>query len=173
VIVAGDLSVPGHADIYVIGDTAACIGSNGKSVPGVAPAAKQGGRHVARVIAARLLGRPAPPPFRYRNYGNLATIGRKRAVADFSWLRLSGFPAWLLWGVAHIYFLVGFRNRLVVGANWMWNYLTFDRGARLITGLDRGRDGEAAAHRQLDAGGIENTHRNHRKPAFSAGTPPA
>ena len=149
--VAGDYAVPSLANVFVIGDTAACTGSDGKPVPGVAPAAKQGGRHVARVIAARLSGRAPPPPFRYRNHGNLATIGRKRAVADLSWLQLSGFPAWLLWGVAHIYFLVGFRNRLVVGANWMWNYLTFDRGARLITGLDRGNQGEAAAHRRLAA----------------------
>jgi NADH dehydrogenase FAD-containing subunit len=128
VAVGPDLCVPGHLDIFVIGD--------GRQVPGVAPAAKQHGRYVAEVIAARLRGRPAPPAFRYRNHGLLATIGRKRAAVDFGWLRLRGLTAWLLWSTAHLYFLVGFRNRMVVGANWLWNYLTFDRGARLITGVE-------------------------------------
>lgn len=132
---APDLSVPGHPDIFVIGDTAS-VTSNGSPVPGIAPAAKQQGAHVARIIAARLRGRTEPGPFRYRNYGTLATIGRKRAVVDFGKVRMKGFPAWLLWSTAHLYFLVGFRNRWVVGANWLWNYVTFERGARLITGLD-------------------------------------
>jgi NADH dehydrogenase len=136
VLVAPDLRVPGLPDIFVIGDTSSLVDSAGHQVPGVAPAAKQQGMFVARAIKAQLRGRAAPPPYRYRNYGNLATIGRKRAVADFGALRLSGFPAWALWSTAHIYFLVGFRNRAVVGANWMWNYLTFERGARLITGLE-------------------------------------
>jgi NADH dehydrogenase FAD-containing subunit len=130
------LTVPGHPDIFVIGDAATVIDAGGRATPAVAPAAKQQGAYVARAIAARLTRRSSPPgPFRYRDWGNLATIGRKRAVADFGWLRLSGLPAWLLWSTAHIYFLVGFRNRFVVGANWLWNYLTFERGARLITGL--------------------------------------
>jgi NADH:ubiquinone reductase (H+-translocating) len=103
-------------------------------VPGIAAAAKQQGRYVARVIAARAAGSEPPPPFRYRDYGKLATIGRKRAVADFGWSQISGLPAWLLWSTAHIYFLVGFRSRFVVGLNWLWNYITFERGARLITG---------------------------------------
>jgi NADH dehydrogenase FAD-containing subunit len=137
VAVAPDLSVPGITDVYVIGDAARSGGADGKAVPGVAPAAKQMGAHAARVIRARLRGRKATLRFRYRNFGNLATIGRKRAVIDFGWARLSGFVAWLIWCTAHIYFLVGFRNRLVVGANWLWHYVTFDRGARLITGLDR------------------------------------
>lgn len=133
--VAPDMSVPGHPDIFVIGDTAAAMRADGRPVPGIAPAAKQQGGYVASVIAGRLRGRPAPPPFAYRDYGNLATIGRKRAVVHFGRLRLSGFPAWLIWSTAHVYFLVGFRSRLAVGWTWFWNYLTFERGARLITGL--------------------------------------
>ena len=130
-----DLSVAGHPDIFVIGDTAAALQPNGKPVPGIAPAAKQQGQHVARTVAARLAGRTAPPPFAYRDYGNLATIGRSKAVADFGWLKLTGLAAWLVWSTAHVYFLVGFRSRLAVGWTWLWNYLTFERGARLITGL--------------------------------------
>jgi NADH dehydrogenase len=135
VAVEPDLTAPGRPDIFVIGDTAAVNDAEGKPVPGIAPAAKQQGRYVARVLAARLAGRAPPPPFRYRNQGMLATIGRQHAVIDFGWVRLRGLLAWLLWSTAHIYFLVGFRNRLVVGANWLWSYVTFDRGARLITGL--------------------------------------
>jgi NADH dehydrogenase len=138
VIVGSDLAVPGDDHVFVIGDTAAVIDADGNSVPGIAPAAKQQGRHAARTIVARLFGRQAPGPFRYQSFGNLATIGRKCAVVDLGWIRLSGFFAWLLWSVAHVYFLIGFRNRLVVCANWAWNYVTFDRGARLITGIDRG-----------------------------------
>jgi NADH:ubiquinone reductase (H+-translocating) len=123
----------GEARIFVIGDTAACDGADGSPLPGVAPVAKQQGEHCARAIAASVAGREIPL-FRYRNFGSLATIGRKRAVADFGLIRLSGFPAWVVWCVAHIWFLAGFRNRLLVGANWLWNYLTFERHARLITG---------------------------------------
>lgn len=148
VAVGPDLSVPGRPEIFVIGDCAMVMDPDGKSVPGVAPAAKQMGLHAARVIAARLAGGAAPPPFRYRNWGNLATIGRKRAVADFGWTRLRGGLAWLLWCVAHVWFLVGFRNRLIVGANWLWHYVTFDRGARLITGLDAGRPATPATREQ-------------------------
>jgi NADH dehydrogenase FAD-containing subunit len=133
-----DLTAPGHPEIFVIGDTASLTDPRGRSLPGVAPVAKQEGAFVARVIAARLAGRRPPRRFRYKDWGNLATIGRKRAVADFGWLRLSGLAAWLLWTTAHIYFLIGFRNRFVVGVNWLWNYVTFDRGARLITGLPEG-----------------------------------
>lgn len=134
--VGSDLSVPSHPNIFVIGDTAS-VQSRGKPVPGVAPAAKQMGAYVAKLIRARLEGRMTSPPFCYRNQGNMATIGRKRAVVDFGWLQLRGTFAWVLWCVAHIYFLVGFRNRLVVGANWLWHYVTFDRGARLITGVSQ------------------------------------
>jgi NADH dehydrogenase FAD-containing subunit len=129
-----DLSVPGAPDIFVIGDNATVMQTNGQHVPGVAPAAKQMGEYVARVIAARIAGQPVRAPFRYRNYGNFATIGRHAAVADFGWLKLSGYPAWLLWGAAHIYFLIGFRNRLAVMLDWLWAYVTFQRGVRLITG---------------------------------------
>jgi NADH dehydrogenase len=129
-----DLTLPGHPEIFVIGDTAAATDAAGKPLPGIAPAAKQAGEYVARVIRARAAGRAAPPPFRYRHLGNLATIGRHAAVADFGWLRLSGRLAWLLWGAVHIFFLIGFRNRIVVLLDWLWSYLTFQRGARLITG---------------------------------------
>src|SRR5262249_13097440 len=98
-----------------------------------APVAKQQGAYVARVIAARIAGKSAPAPFRYRDYGNLATIGRHEAVADFGWLRLTGRLAWLAWGAAHIY-LIGFRNRAAVAIDWLWSYLTYQRGARLIIG---------------------------------------
>ena len=134
VVVGGDLSLPGHPEVFVIGDTACAVDAAGRSVPGVAPAAKQQGEYVAGLIAGRLRGRGSPPPFRYRDRGAMATIGRQSAVVDLGWLRLSGLAAWLLWSTAHIYFLVGFRSRLVVGATWIWNYLTFERGARLITG---------------------------------------
>jgi NADH:quinone reductase (non-electrogenic) len=129
-----DLSVRGDPDIFVIGDNAAVMQANGQPVPGVAPAAKQMGLYVARVIAGRIAGKPVSAPFRYRNYGNFATIGRHAAVADFGWLRLSGYLAWLLWGAAHIYFLIGFRNRLAVMLDWLWAYVTYERGVRLITG---------------------------------------
>jgi len=133
VIVDARLQVPGREGIFAIGDTAACTGADGRPLPGVAPVAKQQGQYVARAIAATLAGRPMPS-FRYRNAGNLATIGRSRAVADFGRLRLSGWVAWVLWCVAHIYFLVGFRNRFAVSLTWFWNYLTYQRSARLITG---------------------------------------
>ena len=142
VVVGDDLRVPGEAQVFAIGDTAACPGPSGGALPGVAPVAKQQGRYVAR----RILGHTSAS-FRYRNYGGMATIGRRRAVADFGRVQLSGFPAWLLWCVAHIYFLVGFRSRLSVGLTWAWNYLTFERSARLITG-DIAPDAAPAAARQ-------------------------
>jgi NADH dehydrogenase len=132
VIVDEHLHVPGREGVFVIGDTALAKGEDGRPVPGVAPAAKQMGRYVARLIKARLAGETVPP-FRYADYGNLATIGRKAAVADFGRVRLSGFLAWLLWCFAHLWFLVGFRNRIVVFLDWAWAYVTFDRSARLIT----------------------------------------
>ena len=135
VAVGPDLSLPGHTEIFVIGDTAQVDGPHGV-LPGVAPVAKQQGAYVARVIAARLAGKPLPVAFRYRDFGNLATIGRREAVVDFSRVRLTGRFAWLLWGVAHIYFLIGFRNRVAVALDWLWSYATYQRGARLITGQD-------------------------------------
>jgi NADH dehydrogenase len=130
--VALDLSVAEHPEVFVIGDTAHCPGPDGP-LPGVAPVAKQQGAYVARAIRARLAGREHPP-FRYRHLGSLATIGRKSAVVEIGRLRLSGYAAWWLWGIAHIWFLIGFRNRVAVAVNWLWNYLTFQRGTRLITG---------------------------------------
>ncbi len=130
-----DLSLPGHPNVFVIGDTAHALDAESEALPGVAPVAKQQGAYVAKVIEARLAGRDAPP-FRYRDFGSMATIGRKSAVAQIGRLRLAGYPAWWLWGLAHIYFLIGFRNRLAVVMNWAWNYLTFQRGTRLITGAD-------------------------------------
>jgi NADH:ubiquinone reductase (H+-translocating) len=135
VSVGPDLTVPGNPLIFVIGDTAEVMAPQGP-LPGVAPVAKQEGAYVAKVIAARLAGNATPPPFRYYSIGNLATIGRKEAVVDFGWLRLSGRVGWLVWGVAHIYFLTGFRNRTAVAIDWLWSYLTYQRGARLITGDD-------------------------------------
>jgi len=132
--VTEDLSVPGLPEIFTIGDTAMSNGWDGKPVPGLAPAAKQQGRYVASVIRARIEGRPPPDPFRYRHAGSLATIGRKAAVADFGWLRLSGALAWWVWGVVHILFLSGMRNRTVVALEWFWAYLTYHPSTRLITG---------------------------------------
>jgi NADH dehydrogenase len=129
--VAADLTVPAHPEIFVIGDTATIDGPNGQPLPGIATVAKQQGKYVARAIMARLAGKSAPD-FRYHDLGSLATIGRREAVADFGRLRLSGRLAWLLWSAAHIYFLIGFRNRVVVAAEWLWSYLTYQRGARLI-----------------------------------------
>jgi NADH:ubiquinone reductase (H+-translocating) len=128
-----DLALMDDPAIFVIGDTAAVTDAKGQVVPGVAPAAKQMGRYVAKVIRNRLAGR-STPAFVYRDWGNLATIGRKAAVADFGYIRLSGLLAWLAWSFAHIWFLIGFRNRLLVLVDWAWAYFTYDRGARLITG---------------------------------------
>jgi NADH dehydrogenase len=132
--VRADLSVPGHPDVFVIGDTAAVATLDRSILPGVAPVAKQQGQYVARALVARSKGQTFEA-FRYRDYGLLATIGRSRAVAQLGGLHISGFLAWMLWSVAHIYFLIGFRNRFVVALNWAWSYITFQRGSRLITGL--------------------------------------
>ncbi len=129
-----DLSVPGHPRIFVAGDLAA-VHSEGKPVPGVAPAAKQMGKHAARSIRARLAGRPAAP-FRYRDFGNLATIGRRAAIVDLRGLRFSGFLAWSFWLAAHIFFLIGFRNRAVVLLDWAVAYWTYQRNARIIMGQE-------------------------------------
>jgi NADH dehydrogenase len=132
--VGPDLTVPGHPEIFVIGDVACAIGSDGKPLPGVAAVARQQGQYAARLLKARLNGKTLPP-FRYRDFGAMATIGRKRAVAQLGSVRLAGLPAWLLWSIAHIYFLIGFRNRLAVVLSWSWSYVTFQRGTRLITGV--------------------------------------
>lgn len=129
VFVEQDLRLPGYRNIFVIGDTANAPGPRGRSLPAVAPVAKQQGRFVADVI----LGRRSRQ-FTYRDFGNLATIGRSRAVIEMGDLKLRGFIAWLIWSVAHVWFLIGFRSRLTVTINWLWNYLTYQRSARLITG---------------------------------------
>jgi NADH dehydrogenase FAD-containing subunit len=134
VVVESNLSVPGNPEIFVIGDTAHVQGPKGLPLPGLAPVAKQQGAYVGRVLRAQLAGNPAPPPFRYRSFGTMATIGRRAAVADLGWIRLSGTLAWLLWGLVHISFLIGFRNRVIVTLDWLWSYVTFQSGARLITG---------------------------------------
>ncbi len=131
--VESDLTAPGHPDIFVIGDTATINAWHGKAVPGIAPAAKQQGAHVARTIRMRLRGDGAPRPFRYKHSGNLATIGRRAAVIDFGWIKLRGWFAWWIWGLAHIYFLIGVRNRLAVALSWLWIYSTGSRNACLIT----------------------------------------
>ena len=126
-----DLSVPSHPDIFIVGDTAAVTDQPG--IPGTAPPAKQMGRYVGRLIAARVAGGPSPPPFRYRDLGDLATIGRGAAVVKLGRIELTGFVGWLFWSVVHIYFLITARDRFIVAFTWLWDYVTFQRGARLIT----------------------------------------
>ena len=135
VLVDSNLWVHGVSDIFAVGDTAAVM-QDGKPVPGIAPAAKQQGRHVAYVIDSLVQVGKLPRTFRYRHYGSLATIGRHSAVIDFGRVRLKGWLAWWIWGLAHIYFLIGTRNRLLVAMQWFFSYLTYGRGARLIVGSD-------------------------------------
>ena len=131
-----DLTLPGHPEIFVLGDMAALVDDAGRPLPGVAPVAMQQGRYVARVLAARIAGRPSSAPFRYRDKGSMATIGRGRAVADFGFLRIAGYPAWLAWLFIHLMYLVQFGNRVLTLVQWAWNYVTWNRSARLITGLN-------------------------------------
>jgi NADH:quinone reductase (non-electrogenic) len=133
ILVEPDLSVPGHDNIFAVGDTATINDAHGKPVPGVAPAAKQQGAHVAAIIRARLAGKPSPGAFHYRDAGSLATIGKRAAIIDFGWIKLRGRIAWWMWGFAHIYFLIGLRNRLSVALSWLWIYVSGQRSARLIT----------------------------------------
>src|SRR5436190_7559931 len=132
VVVNDDLTVPGHPEVQVIGDLANFSHRNGEPLPGISPVAMQQGRHAARNILRMIRGEK-PTPFRYFDKGSMATIGRNKAVADLKFFHLSGFPAWLAWLFVHIIFLVGFRNRLLVLVQWAWAYLSFDKGARLIT----------------------------------------
>jgi NADH dehydrogenase len=127
-----DLTLPGHPEVFVLGDMALCPDAGGKPLPGVAPVAMQQGRHVAQMIQRRQRGEP-DLPFHYRDKGSMATIGRAHAVADLGWLRLSGYPAWLAWLFIHILFLIEFENRILVLFQWAWNYVTRNRSARLIT----------------------------------------
>jgi NADH:ubiquinone reductase (H+-translocating) len=133
VTVGPDLSVPGHPEIFAIGDTAAVAGPDGRPVPGIAPAAKQMGGYVGRLIASRVAGKTEVAPFRYRHQGDLATVGRGAAVVKLGRFELTGLLGWLFWGLVHIYFLVEVRDRFLVAFQWLWEYVTFQRGARLIT----------------------------------------
>ena len=133
VVVGPDLSLPKHPEIFVIGDLAHFSHQTGQPLPGVAPVAKQQGHYVARLVIMRLKGKSLPP-FRYRDYGNMATIGRAAAVADLGWLRFSGFVAWVVWLVVHLVNIIEFENRLLALVQWAWNYFTRNRAARLITG---------------------------------------
>jgi NADH dehydrogenase len=128
--VAADLSVPGHPEIFAIGDTAVVTD---QQIPGIAPSAKQMGKYVGRLIAAKIAGHPAPPPFKYHHLGELATIGRHAAVVKLGRLELTGFLGWVFWSVVHIYFLIEVRDRFIVAFTWLWDYVTFQRGVRLIT----------------------------------------
>jgi NADH:ubiquinone reductase (H+-translocating) len=136
VIVQSDFSVAGCDGVFVVGDAAAFKMKRDAFLPGVAPAAKQAGAYVGNLIKSRVTGGAAPKPFSYADYGSLATIGRKNAVVDFGRVRVYGFVGWLIWSIAHVYFLIGFRNRFVVALSWAWSYVTYQRGARLITGTD-------------------------------------
>ena len=135
VLVGPDLRPPGMDDVFVIGDTALAHDDAGEPFPGIAPVAKQQGAYVAEAIKAHLIGNAEPPAFRYRDRGQLATVGRKAAVIAFGRMRLKGRLAWWIWGIAHIYFLISLRNRLIVMTQWLWSYVSFERGARLITGM--------------------------------------
>jgi NADH dehydrogenase len=141
-----DLSIPGHPDAYIAGDAAATVDEHGKPYPGVAQVAMQQGRWAAKNILRRLSGQPAEP-FQYTDFGNMATIGRNRAIADIRGIKLDGFLAWLAWAGLHIVKLIGFRNRLLVMTQWLFAYLKFDRGARLITGRDAELEDLKAASR--------------------------
>ncbi|RWX78429.1 NAD(P)/FAD-dependent oxidoreductase [Neorhizobium lilium] len=131
--VGPDLAIESDHSIFVIGDTALVNQEDGKPVPGIAPAAKQQGEYVARVIKSRLTAKPAPAPFKYKHQGSLATIGKRAAVIDFGRIKLTGTLAWWIWGIAHIYFLIGTRSRLAVAWSWLWIYLSGQHSARLIT----------------------------------------
>jgi NADH dehydrogenase len=135
VIVEPDLSIPGHPEVFVVGDAATFTHQGGRPLPGVVQPAMQGARYAAHTILRRLRGHTAPP-FVYRDWGNMAIIGRGSAIADLGWIRLSRFPGWLAWLFLHITTLIGFRNRIVVLVEWAAAYLTFQRSARLITGED-------------------------------------
>jgi len=135
-----DLTLPGHPDVFVAGDLATLQREDGRPVPGVAPAAKQMGTHIANVLRARFANKPAPKPFRYRDYGNLATIGRRAAVVDLHGWQFSGYFAWVFWLTAHVFFLIGFRNRVVVLLDWAMAYWTYQRNARIVLGKANGPD---------------------------------
>src|SRR5690606_38936434 len=152
--VGPDLRVPGLEDVFVIGDAATAFDKDGNRLPALAPVAKQQGKYAAEAIIRARAGRPAQGPFRYRDWGTMATIGRSAAVGKFGKLEVTGFPAWVLWGAVHIAYLVGFRNRINVMVNWLWAWLTYAKGARLITGpgdsATSGLDSRRAIDEELD-----------------------
>jgi NADH:ubiquinone reductase (H+-translocating) len=163
-VVQEDLSVPGHPHIFVAGDLAGFTYQGGAQLPGVAQVAKQQGRHAARNVMRRISGE-ATLPFRYRDPGNMATIGRAHAIADFGWARVSGFAGWLLWLFVHIMFLVGFRNRLSVLLQWGASYLTYQRSVRLITSAGR-TDRQGVQHtRQAGTQAARQVNREAGRPA--------
>jgi len=132
-IVGKDLTISGNPEIFVLGDTASVTQENGKPVPGIAPAAKQQGAYAAKVIKARVGAKPTPAPFRYRHQGDLATVGHSAAIVDFGKFKLKGWMAWWIWGLAHIYFLIGTRSRFAVAWSWLWIYMSGQHSSRLIT----------------------------------------
>jgi NADH dehydrogenase len=156
ILVGPDLTVPGNSSIFAIGDLAAVQDRMGRAVPGNAPAAKQMGRHVGRVLAARAAGASEPGPFTYRHHGDLATIGRRSAVVTLDSIRLTGLIGWWFWGIAHVWYLIGFRSRVVVSFEWLWSYLTFQRGARLITGREPRGGNAASVPGQTAAAGVSH-----------------
>jgi NADH:ubiquinone reductase (H+-translocating) len=138
--VGPDCSVPGRPEVFVIGDAASFDDGSGRPLPGLAPVAKQQGKYVGKLLKARRAGERAPGPFRYRNYGTMAIIGRSRAIADFGRFTLTGFPAWLAWSLVHLMLLVDFRSRASVYVNWSWAWFTYGRGARLLASDTRAAD---------------------------------
>ncbi len=151
VVIGPDLTVPNHPEVFVIGDLALARDADGEPLPGMAPVAMQQGKYVARTIVKRFAGETLPP-FRYRDLGRMATIGRKAAVVDLGWCRFSGYPAWLFWLFVHIMQLVQFQKRVLVFLQWAWNYFTFSRTARLITSATRRRTSEGEAGAGAEAG---------------------
>ena len=178
VLVEADLTLPGHSEVFVIGDLASLKHADGKQLPGVAPVAMQQGRWVARQIAADLAGKPRKP-FHYFDKGSLATIGRAAAVAQFGKVHISGFLAWLSWLCVHIFFLVGFRNRIIVMIQWAWSYFTYDRSARLIVGGGQNtaassmeyNEPAAATRQKNEIGGSPQTTKTQPKPDTSTSGP--
>ena len=170
VLVNPDLSLPGHPEVFVIGDLAALKDEEWKWLPGVAPVAMQEGKATAHNIAAELQGEPRKN-FHYFNKGNLATIGRAAAVAEFGKIHISGFLAWLAWLFVHIFFLIGFRNRIIVLVQWAWSYFTYERGARLITGRQAAcRDGSEMRQEETEihsTAGLTLQRPLRRRPAGS------
>ncbi len=162
-IVEPDCSVPGHPELFVLGDAAAVSDGRGGTLPGICPVAIQMGQYTARTISGDLAGRPRRP-FSYWDKGQLAVIGRGHAVADIWKLHFGGFLAWLIWAFVHIFFLIGFRNRVLVMLQWGWSYFTYERGARLITWPWSGRPGEPAGRRSGPFGGITGRTGEHRVP---------